>query len=119
LGHQITRETDEIRMAQNQQPGNGEKIPFIVQLFLPVCPRSFTGMRLPLLRLNHTVSDTHPTTAVAWIYCASRIGRSMQPLERVWINGGRQGFLVEISPEVLRQILAPREVNVAIVGEPG
>jgi hypothetical protein len=105
-------------MAQNQQAGNGETIPLIVHI-PSIHPLSLAGMGLPLLRLSHTVSDTHPTTAVAWICCASRIGRSMQPLERVWINGGRQGIVVELSPEVLRQLLSPREVNVAIIGEHG
>ncbi len=35
-------------------------------------------------------------------------------LERIYINGGKRGFLVEISPEILRQILEIIEVETAV-----
>jgi len=35
-------------------------------------------------------------------------------LERIYLNGGRRGFLVEVSPADLRMSLAVTEVNVAI-----
>jgi Cys-tRNA(Pro) deacylase len=37
-------------------------------------------------------------------------------LERIYINGGKRGFLVEIAPEVLRNVLQVEEVRVAIEG---
>jgi Cys-tRNA(Pro) deacylase len=42
------------------------------------------------------------------------VERSVFGLERVLVNGGRRGFLVEISPEVFRRLLSPVEVDVAI-----
>jgi Cys-tRNA(Pro) deacylase len=35
-------------------------------------------------------------------------------LEKIWINGGGRGFLVEITPSDLQRILTPTLVNVAI-----
>jgi Cys-tRNA(Pro) deacylase len=35
-------------------------------------------------------------------------------LERIWINGGKRGFLVAIAPKVLVELLAPEPVSVAI-----
>jgi Cys-tRNA(Pro) deacylase len=35
-------------------------------------------------------------------------------LERIWINGGKRGFLVAIAPKVLVELLAPELVSVAI-----
>ncbi len=35
-------------------------------------------------------------------------------LPRLWINGGKRGFLIEISPQDLRAVLPVVEVNVAI-----
>lgn len=42
--------------------------------------------------------------------------RSIFELDKIWINGGGRGFLVEISPADLRRVLAPTLVDVAIVG---
>ncbi len=42
------------------------------------------------------------------------IEQSVFGLERVLVNGGRRGFLVEISPEAFRRLLSPVEVDVAI-----
>ena len=39
---------------------------------------------------------------------------SILSLERFLLNGGRRGFLVEITPADLERVLAPRPVNVAI-----
>jgi Cys-tRNA(Pro) deacylase len=35
-------------------------------------------------------------------------------LEKIYINGGKRGFLVSIAPAVLRQLLEVKDVNVAI-----
>jgi Cys-tRNA(Pro) deacylase len=37
-------------------------------------------------------------------------------LERIYINGGKRGFLVSIAPGVLRQLLEVKDVSVAIEG---
>lgn len=42
------------------------------------------------------------------------VERSIMELERFYINGGQRGFLVEITPADLRQVLAVQEVAVAI-----
>ncbi len=39
---------------------------------------------------------------------------SVMPLERIYINGGKRGFLVEIAPSVLCGVLAAQEAAVAI-----
>lgn len=40
--------------------------------------------------------------------------RTIFDLDRIYINGGKRGFLVEIAPAVLRDILSVEEVDVAI-----
>jgi len=40
---------------------------------------------------------------------------SIFELDSILLNGGKQGLQVEVSPEVVRELLAPREVNVGIV----
>jgi Cys-tRNA(Pro) deacylase len=42
------------------------------------------------------------------------VERSILALERLLINGGRRGFLVEIDPADLRKVLSPVPVDVAI-----
>jgi Cys-tRNA(Pro) deacylase len=42
------------------------------------------------------------------------VERTILGLERIWINGGKRGFLVAIAPAVLMQLLAPEPVSVAI-----
>lgn len=42
------------------------------------------------------------------------VERSILALERLLINGGRRGFLVEITPDVLTKLLSPVAVDVAI-----
>lgn len=42
------------------------------------------------------------------------VERSILALDRLLINGGRRGFLVEIAPEVLTRLLSPVLVDVAI-----
>ncbi len=42
------------------------------------------------------------------------VERSIFSLERIYINGGKRGFLVEIPPAELRKVLALAEVDVAI-----
>lgn len=39
--------------------------------------------------------------------------RSIEPLERIYINGGARGFLVEIDPRELVRVLAPAPVDAA------
>ncbi len=36
-------------------------------------------------------------------------------LDRIWINGGKRGFLVAIRPQVLTDIVGAKDVNVAVV----
>ncbi len=38
-------------------------------------------------------------------------------LERIYINGGKRGFLIEIEPKVLEQILEIKKVAAAVKGE--
>ncbi|HEX8130030.1 MAG TPA: Cys-tRNA(Pro) deacylase [Pyrinomonadaceae bacterium] len=40
--------------------------------------------------------------------------RTIFALPKIYINGGKRGFLVEIEPNVLREILSAEEVEVAI-----
>jgi len=42
------------------------------------------------------------------------VERTILELERIWINGGKRGFLVALAPEVLVRLLAPEPVSVAI-----
>lgn len=42
--------------------------------------------------------------------------RSILELERIWINGGRRGFLVCIAPREIVRTLAPALVEVALEG---
>lgn len=42
------------------------------------------------------------------------IEQSILELERIYINGGKRGFLVNISAKVLQQILSTMPVNVAV-----
>ena len=44
------------------------------------------------------------------VYCE----RSILELPRIWINGGKRGFLVSLAPSVLRDVLRVVEVEVAI-----
>lgn len=41
--------------------------------------------------------------------------KSIFALPRIYINGGKRGFLVELDPEVLKSVLHAREVEVAIL----
>ncbi len=41
---------------------------------------------------------------------------SILGLERIYINGGKRGFLVEVAPADLSKVLQLREVRVAIEG---
>ena len=42
------------------------------------------------------------------------VEKSILSLEKIYINGGKRGFLVEIDPRVLRDILKVEEVEVGI-----
>ncbi len=42
------------------------------------------------------------------------VQRSVLELPRIWINGGRRGFLVAVSPHVLTELLAARPVDCAL-----
>jgi Cys-tRNA(Pro) deacylase len=41
--------------------------------------------------------------------------KSIFELPKIYINGGKRGFLVELEPAVLRTVLAAQEVDVAII----
>ena len=43
--------------------------------------------------------------------------RTIFDLEKIYINGGKRGFLVAIAPQVLEEILSPEKVEVAVKGE--
>jgi Cys-tRNA(Pro) deacylase len=47
------------------------------------------------------------------------VEESVLGLEAVYINGGKRGFLVRISPEDLRRVLSPTPVRVAIARREG
>ncbi len=40
--------------------------------------------------------------------------KSIFSLDKIFINGGKQGFLIEIEPNLLKKILNVQEINVAI-----
>ena len=42
------------------------------------------------------------------------VERTIFELPAIYINGGKRGFLVEIEPRVLRDVLKVEEVEVAI-----
>jgi len=42
------------------------------------------------------------------------VERTIFDLDKIYINGGKRGFLVEIGPVVLREVLATEEVEVGI-----
>ena len=42
------------------------------------------------------------------------VERTIFELPKIYINGGKRGFLIEIAPEVLRELLPAEEVEVAI-----
>jgi prolyl-tRNA editing enzyme YbaK/EbsC (Cys-tRNA(Pro) deacylase) len=44
------------------------------------------------------------------VYCESTI----LELDQLYINGGKRGFLVSITPEVLKMLITPITVQVAI-----
>lgn len=43
--------------------------------------------------------------------------RTIFDLEKIYINGGKRGFLIEIVPSVLKEILSPEKVEVAVKDE--
>ena len=44
------------------------------------------------------------------------VERTITSLERIWINGGARGFLVEIDPKDLVRVLSPTPVDAATSG---
>ena len=40
--------------------------------------------------------------------------KTIQDLEKIYINGGKRGFLVGLSPQVVIDLLAPTLVDVGI-----
>jgi len=42
------------------------------------------------------------------------VERTIFDLDKIYINGGKRGFLVEIEPDILKQVLAINEVEVKI-----
>ena len=69
----------------------------------------------PEVAQKHTgylVGGTSPlgTRAALPVY----VERTIFELPRIYINGGKRGFLVEIDPKVLRELLPITEVSVAV-----
>jgi Cys-tRNA(Pro) deacylase len=60
---------------------------------------------------NYMVGGTSPfgTRKAMPVYAQA----SIAPLPRIFINGGKRGFLVEIAPQVLREILKPTWLEIA------
>ncbi len=72
----------------------------------------------PEVAQKHTgymVGGTSPfgTRAAMPVYVESTIFQ----LARIYINGGKRGFLVEIDPQAMRGLLPVTEVSVAVGGE--
>jgi prolyl-tRNA editing enzyme YbaK/EbsC (Cys-tRNA(Pro) deacylase) len=42
------------------------------------------------------------------------VEKSILSLEKIYINGGKRGFLIEIDPDVLKQTMNAEEVQVGI-----
>ena len=61
---------------------------------------------------GYMVGGTSPlgTRAKLPIY----VERTIFALPKIYINGGKRGFLVEIEPNILRELLSAKEVEVAI-----
>lgn len=61
---------------------------------------------------GYLVGGTSPfgTRAAMPVY----VEKSIMSLEKIYINGGKRGFLIEIEPGVLKQTLNAEEVDVAI-----
>src|SRR2546423_958758 len=74
-----------------------------VQLCDPATAQKHTG---------YLVGGTSPfgTRAKLPVY----VERTIFALPRIYINGGKRGFLVEIAPQVLRELLPVEEVSVGI-----
>jgi Cys-tRNA(Pro) deacylase len=71
----------------------------------------------PELAQKHTgylVGGTSPfgTRARMPVY----VERTIFELPRIYINGGKRGFLVSVDPKVLRELLPVEEVSVAVGG---
>jgi Cys-tRNA(Pro) deacylase len=63
---------------------------------------------------GYQVGGTSPfgTKSAMPVYCQ----RTILELERIWINGGGRGFLVQIDPRDLVRVLRPTLVDVAVDG---
>jgi Cys-tRNA(Pro) deacylase len=61
---------------------------------------------------GYQVGGTSPfgTRQALPVYCE----RTILELPRIWINGGKRGFLVSLAPSALRDVLGVVEVEVAI-----
>ncbi len=40
--------------------------------------------------------------------------KTILALEKIYLNGGKRGFLVSLAPEILRQVLQTQEVEIAV-----
>lgn len=63
---------------------------------------------------GYLVGGTSPfgTKTVVPVY----VERTIFALDKIYINGGKRGFLVEIAPQVLKEVLKVEEVEVGIEG---
>ena len=73
-----------------------------------------TSEKKPLVVLMHGDGGTSPfgTKAKLPVYAE----RTIFEIEKIFINGGKRGFLMEISTQVLAGILAVNAVEVGIIG---
>jgi Cys-tRNA(Pro) deacylase len=84
------------------------------QLAREIGAKSVTPCK-PEIAQKHTgylIGGTSPfgTRAMMPVY----VERTIFELPRIYINGGKRGFLIEIEPKVLRELLPVEEVSVAI-----
>ncbi len=72
----------------------------------PVSPEKVTKLT------GYQVGGTSPfgTRTIMPVYAE----RTIFDLDRIYINGGKRGFLIEISPSSLRDVLAISEVEIGI-----
>jgi len=69
----------------------------------------------PATAQKHTgylVGGTSPFGTRTWLPVYAE--RTIFDLPKIYINGGKRGFLVEIEPRVVREVLSAQEVEVAV-----
>ena len=69
-----------------------------------------------ILTLAALSASVAPQIALAKSKVPVFVEASILELPRIYINGGRRGFLVGIDPSVVPRIVGARSVNVALPG---